>query len=204
MEPKIKVYRGQVMQKDEFKKLFERSKLMFKSDRIVIDSLFSTSLNAETPRHFIRQSIVSEYLQKVVFQIDIDVRHQTRPFANVSSLSAFPKEDEILFMVGASFDMEKGDIWYDENEKFWISKLFLRRDNLLKDDRDFEYTTMSKRRCLKNCVSALPYDLYNASVEDINILFDTLINDLFPSEKFILGAKFYCLGYHYASYAKKD
>ncbi|CAF1472007.1 unnamed protein product, partial [Didymodactylos carnosus] len=143
MEPKIKVYRGQVMQKDEFKKLFERSKLMFKSDRIVINSLFSTSLNAETPRHFIRQSIVSEYLQKVVFQIDIDVRHQTRPFANVSSLSAFPKEDEILFMVGASFDMEKGDIWYDENEKFWISKLFLRRDNLLKDDRDFEYTTMS-------------------------------------------------------------
>ncbi|CAF1484504.1 unnamed protein product [Didymodactylos carnosus] len=54
-------------------------------------------------------------MEKVLFVIEADTRLQTAPFAPLSHMSYFPGENEVLFMLGAVFRIEKvdrdGDVW---------------------------------------------------------------------------------------------
>lgn len=187
-EPILKSYRGQIMHRDEIKKL----KI---GDYIINNSFFSTSLNRHLALIFGNPSLkLDDQFQNILFQFEIDVRQQvSNPFADISSRSHFPEESEILFMMGCKFEIQ--DIYYDENENYWLVKM----------DLDYAYnphvyqiydhvfdTTI--RRVLKYCLNELPNCIIEASIHDINILFDEL-TDLFPlEEKWISAIKLQCLG----------
>ncbi|CAF4749625.1 unnamed protein product, partial [Rotaria sp. Silwood2] len=93
--PIVKSYRGQIMHVDEIKQL----KI---GHYITNNSFLSTSLNRQLALFFINSLIKPDnQYQNVLFELDIDVRQQlSTPFANISSLSYFPEESEVLFMIG--------------------------------------------------------------------------------------------------------
>ena len=71
--------------------------------------------------------------ERVLFEIDADPQiNKTKPFADISQLSYFPNENEILFIAGTIFRIEK--IFRDENQ-LWIVEMTLCSDddNHLKD-----------------------------------------------------------------------
>ncbi|CAF4611206.1 unnamed protein product, partial [Rotaria sp. Silwood2] len=47
----------------------------------------------------------NDKLQIVLFEIKLDLQLQTHPFYNISHLSYFEGEDEILFMIGTLFEV---------------------------------------------------------------------------------------------------
>ena len=99
----IRVYRGQVMSIDEFNTL-RRSINNF----ISINSFFSTSINRHKAVGFLNSSTITSDLCRVLFIIDADPRLvKSKPFADISSLSAFSNECEVLFMVGSIFRLIK-------------------------------------------------------------------------------------------------
>ena len=99
----IRVYRGQVMSIDELNTL-RRSVDNF----ISINSFFSTSTNRQKASSFSNRSKISSDLCRVLFIIDADPRVvKSKPFSDISSLSYFSKECEVLFMMGSIFRLIK-------------------------------------------------------------------------------------------------
>jgi tetratricopeptide (TPR) repeat protein len=128
----IRVYRGQVLSKDELKNL--RKSI---GEFISINSFFSTSINYHQALGFLYNSDISGDLHRVIFEIDADPQVvTTKPFANISSYSQFVDESEVLFMIGSIFRI--GDI-HRNDDNIWIIRLTLCGD----DEHDltnlFEY-----------------------------------------------------------------
>jgi len=99
----IRVYRGQAMSIDEFNTL-RRSINNF----ISINSFFSTSTNPDKALYFLNSSEITSDLYRVLFVIDADPRLvKSKPFADISSLSEFSNECEVLFMIGSIFRLIK-------------------------------------------------------------------------------------------------
>jgi len=108
----IQVYRGQRMSNDELSS-YQNSTGQF----ISINSFFSTTLNKQEAIRFTCEYVGNNSIKKssndglkpVLFDISADPRAITtlnRPFANISSFSSIPKEQEILFMVGSIFRLD--------------------------------------------------------------------------------------------------
>lgn len=136
----------------------------------------------------------NDQLQNVLFEFEIDVRQQSsNPFANISSISHFPEESEILFMIGCKFEVQ--DSYFDEKENHWLIKLDLDYAYNPQQYRIYEYISdITIRRMLKYCISEAANSISRASVHDMNIIFHEL-TDLHPTEeKWILAIKLYCLG----------
>lgn len=105
----VKLYRGQVMSKDEVEML-KNSVNQF----ISINSFLSTSLDRNVARGFINND--SDDLQSVLFEIDANPAVTTKPFTDITKHSHFPKEKEVLIMVGSIFRItsvsnDGGEIW---------------------------------------------------------------------------------------------
>ncbi len=116
----LRVYRCQMISNDELKTL-KASIGQF----ISINSFFSASANYQQALSFLDSSDTSENLQKVVFQIDADPKMVTsKPFADISQLSVFPDESEILFMIGSIFRLAK----IYNNRQMWIIEMTLCND----------------------------------------------------------------------------
>lgn len=114
-QSRITVYRGQLMWAKEFESLKRSS-----GELISINSYLSTSLNRDLAYKFLRQPTD---LERILFEIDADPRlHGIKPFANISQLSCYAKEQEVLFMLGSMFKL--GDITHDRNS-VWTVKLTL-------------------------------------------------------------------------------
>lgn len=125
----IQTYRYQSLSNDELRAL-QRSMGQF----ISIDSFFSTSSNREVALGFLRNATVTNDLQKILFVIQADPRVvKSKPFADISALSSFSQESEVLFMVGCIFRLM--DIRRDNDQKCWIIQIQLAGDdeNELKD-----------------------------------------------------------------------
>ena len=102
-ESPIRVFRGQVMSIDELNTL-RRSINNF----ISINSFFSTSTNPHQALSFLNSSIITNDLCRILFVIHADPRVvKSKPFADISSLSAFSNECEVLFMIGSIFRLTK-------------------------------------------------------------------------------------------------
>ncbi|CAF4319511.1 unnamed protein product, partial [Rotaria sp. Silwood2] len=114
----IHVYRGQVIAKEEFEQM-QNSIGGF----ISINSFFSTSRNELRARRFAIQSSVTEKLRRILFKIEIDPRLPTKPFADIEGISYYPREQEILFMLGSIFRIN--DIESDEKNKLSIINMSL-------------------------------------------------------------------------------
>lgn len=121
----MNVYRGQVMSRDEIKALEKSIGLL-----ISINSFFSTTLKRERALSFLRRS--GNDLCRVLFEIEADPRcTTTKPFAHIASLSFYPSEDEVLFMLGSIFRV----ISINRNpDDIYIIQLRLCRD----DDHDLK------------------------------------------------------------------
>jgi tetratricopeptide (TPR) repeat protein len=116
------VYRAQLMSKDEIQMLKDTV-----GEFISINSFFSTSLNRDLAIFYLTDSSFSNNLERVFFQITADPQiNNTKPFSNLSSLSHFPNEDEVLFMIGTIFRINQ--IVYN-NDGIWNVQLMLYSDN---------------------------------------------------------------------------
>ncbi|CAF4807826.1 unnamed protein product [Rotaria sp. Silwood1] len=119
----VRVYRYQAMYADELNTL-QNSIGQF----ISINSFFSTSSDRDTALKFMKRTTISNDLRGILFDIEADPRVvKSKPFADISSLSYFSQESEILFMVGCIFRLI--NIYPDDKENIWIIKMQLAENN---------------------------------------------------------------------------
>ncbi|CAF3375458.1 unnamed protein product [Rotaria socialis] len=182
------VYRGQFISRDEINKIKECD--YDTASSIVNNSFFSATTNRDLALLFTNQSQPDDEIQCVLFEIEIDARLKSRSYADITALSNFPDESEILFMITTYFEIEPDDVKYDDDKKIWIVKLNLANDDHVKDDREFK--SVSKRKTLKNCVSIFEDVLYKQSSDVRITIFNELIN-LYPLEKWLFDMKDYYL-----------
>lgn len=99
---RIKVYRGQVVSAEEITSLASSDNQL-----ISINSFFSTSFKQEQALKYLSNNHISSDLERVLFEIEADPNVvTTKPFANISSCSAFGDEAEVLFMYGSIFRLQ--------------------------------------------------------------------------------------------------
>lgn len=95
----VRVYRSQLISKDELSILKQSVNQL-----ISINSFLSTSLRREQALRFLEHVGTTENLTPVLFIIDANPRlEDSKPFANITSLSFYTNEEEVLFMVGSIF-----------------------------------------------------------------------------------------------------
>jgi tetratricopeptide (TPR) repeat protein len=118
----IRVYRGQLMSSDELNEL-----TISLGEYITINSFFSTSLNRNKAIQFLKDDSLSNGLEKVLFEIDANPQlDHLKSFANISSLSSYAHEQEILFMLGSIFRLMNIK---RENNGLWIIQMILANHN---------------------------------------------------------------------------
>jgi len=106
----IRVYRSQLISDQEFKIL---ENLIGKI--ISINSFFVTNLVRKQSLSFFKESIITNDVHRVLFEIDADPKLiGIKSFANITSLSYFIGEQQILFMPGTIFRIVK--IYHDEKK----------------------------------------------------------------------------------------
>ncbi|CAF2642409.1 unnamed protein product [Rotaria sp. Silwood2] len=119
----VRVYRYQTMYADELNTI-KQSIGQF----ISINSFFSTTADRDVALKFSNHSMISNDLHRILFDIKADPRiAKSKPFADISSLSYFSQESEILFMIGCIFRLTS--IYWDDNEQIWIIQMLLAEDD---------------------------------------------------------------------------
>lgn len=118
----ITVYRGQLVSNSELDTLKDSI-----GEFISMNSFLSTSIDRRTAVSFLYSSDIDDELQRVLFEIDADGRLDLiKPFANISSLSFFPEEQEILMMIGSVFRLI--NIQHTK-DRLWVIQMRLCSDN---------------------------------------------------------------------------
>jgi hypothetical protein len=180
--PTVKVYRGQIISSDELY-------MITHGTDFITTSFFSTTLDHSLALFLIESSSPrDDQLQSILFEIELDTHFMSHPFGHISSLSYFPDEDEVLFMIGAQFKVIECS--HDDNRNMYLTKLKLEDESSLK--QEYDIIGITPRATLKNCVNEILNHLYKASLEDINSLFIEL-QELFPSETGWLDAAKYLI-----------
>jgi tetratricopeptide (TPR) repeat protein len=119
----VRVYRGQVMSNDEVNGLRNS-----RDNLISINSFLSTSVNRQKALGFLYQMEISDNLHRVLFEIDADPDLVlSKPFADISKLSDYGDEQEVLFMIGCVFRLM--DIRQSDDGEMWIIRMKLCGDN---------------------------------------------------------------------------
>ncbi|CAF1507338.1 unnamed protein product [Adineta steineri] len=88
-----------------------------------MNSFLSTSRDRSTALDFARQTPVISGVKRIIFEIEIDPRLQTKAFADIAQSSYFQNEDEILIILGALFRIEK--VTEDKKGRLWLARLSL-------------------------------------------------------------------------------
>ncbi|CAF1098951.1 unnamed protein product [Adineta ricciae] len=116
----VHVYRGQMMSRDELE-IIQRAD----GKLISINSFFSTSLNRQKASAFLHRS---SDLHRVLFDIHADPGVvMSKPFAEIQKLSISMYEEEVLFMTGCIFRLNK--IWRDDDKNMWVIEMQLCGDS---------------------------------------------------------------------------
>ncbi|UJR11075.1 hypothetical protein I4U23_015257 [Adineta vaga] len=120
----MRLYRGQLMSKEEFQVLQDSV-----GEFISMNSFLSTTLNRQVARSFLGDS---NDLERVLFEINTDPRlDNIKPFANITLLSNFANEEEVLMMLGSIFRLIS---IFCDNDGIWIIRMELSSD----DDHSFK------------------------------------------------------------------
>jgi hypothetical protein len=184
----VTVYRGQYMSKTEVEKLKNST------EKIVINSMLSTTADPTMAEIYLGTSNPDDEQQSILFEIELNLTEKSFPYADISSISWFQSESEILLMAGLEFRMTEKNIYYDLERKIWLAKLELISDTIEKDD-DRIFEDFTEKRTMRNYIELLTETLTNfchATIDHIHTVFDQLI-ELFPTEKWILAVKMSCL-----------
>ncbi len=92
----IRLHRGQATGSDELK-LIQLNVGQF----ISMNSFLSTSLQHQIALHFLDTIEFSNEIDRILFEIDIDLRQKTITFSNIDHLSYFKNENQVLIIHGA-------------------------------------------------------------------------------------------------------
>jgi tetratricopeptide (TPR) repeat protein len=184
----IRVYRGQLMSIDELNQL--QNSL---GEYISINSFFSTTLNRQKALEFLNNYSFSNDLYKILFEIDANSQlDHLKSFANITSISYYPNEQEILFMLGSIFRII--NIKQDKNG-LWTIQMILSNHNdenlkILFDNIKNEYSGINQETSLLSFGNLLhqmgKYDLAEK-------YFHRLLNDL-PNDHQDISRCYHALG----------
>ncbi|CAF1540251.1 unnamed protein product [Didymodactylos carnosus] len=122
-----RLYRGQVMSKDELDRI--RSSI---GEFISINSFLSTTRSRNKALEFTQSAQCEVQYECVLFKIKVESRIKAKPFADISRLSYFPGEEEILLMLGSIFRLES--VHFDQQQQIWVADLDLCNE----DDHDLK------------------------------------------------------------------
>lgn len=125
LQHKVKVYRCQIISKEELETLKGRIGKL-----VSTNSFLSTSDDREVAKMFVGGPSLPDNMRSVLFEIEADpLMVDTKPFADITLMSQYPEEREILFMFGSVFRVSSVDL----DETFgWIIRMSLCDD----DDQD--------------------------------------------------------------------
>jgi tetratricopeptide (TPR) repeat protein len=117
------VYRGQGLTQTDFNRMIET-----KGGLVSFNNFLSTSLNRELSLLFAESNQNNPDLIGVLFHITINPLISLIPFANISDVSYYQTEEEILFSMHSVFRI--GDIkQINSNNRLWEIELVLTSDN---------------------------------------------------------------------------
>ncbi|CAF0991673.1 unnamed protein product [Adineta steineri] len=123
----IQVYRSQLMSNRELNYLQQQ-----KGQLVSVNSFLSTSTDRKVADIYTGGTTQYNNLERVLFEIDADPKVVTaKPFADISRLSHFSVESEVLFMLGSIFRIESINCTDDQ---LWIIHMSLCRE----DDHDLK------------------------------------------------------------------
>ncbi len=112
-----------------------------------------------------------------MFEISIDCGKISYPYGDISKLSQFSNEFEILFMAGTAFHITD-NVVYNETEKLWLIKLELEEDKRKVTYDDYFSITNSNvsiRISLKRAVRSLLQRFSEISADNIYNIFGKII-----------------------------
>jgi tetratricopeptide (TPR) repeat protein len=117
------VFRGQGLSPTDFDQLMET-----KGGLMSFNNFLSTSRDQAVSFAFATSNVSDPNLIGILFGITIDPSIPSTPFANISDVSYFKKEEEILFSMHSVFRI--GQVkQLDENHRLWQVDLTLTSDN---------------------------------------------------------------------------
>ncbi|CAF1081830.1 unnamed protein product [Adineta steineri] len=117
------VYRGQGLSKEDFTEMTKT-----KGGLLSFNNFLSTSKNQDVSLSFAQQTTTNPDLVGILFVMSIDPTDSTTPFADVTDVSYFHTEDEVLFSMHTIFRI--GDIKpMDGNNHLYKVNLTLINDN---------------------------------------------------------------------------
>lgn len=115
-------YRAQRMLREEIDTLRKSV-----GEFISMNSFFSTSINRNEARRFWQFETVQDDIEEVFFEITSNPNlDNIKPFADITELSFYPKEKEVLFMAGSIFRLS--DI-RQNTDGVWIIQMTLCSEN---------------------------------------------------------------------------
>jgi tetratricopeptide (TPR) repeat protein len=114
----LRVYRGQAIGNDELE-LMKNSV----GEYLSMNSFLSTSRQRSTAIDFARLVSTEDDNQLIVFEIEINPKLNTKAFADISKISYYENEGEVLIMLGALFHIEK--IVEDKKNGIWMARISL-------------------------------------------------------------------------------
>ena len=127
----LTVFRGVCMLTKDFEEKIRKKK----NDLIAFDNFLSTSLKEKVARGYAIGSKEDTKTERVLLRITINPGELQRPFADITHLSEFRMEDEILFSVGTVFRITDVAEQKD-SDGIWLVELTSISDNdeLFKND----------------------------------------------------------------------
>ncbi|CAF1624777.1 unnamed protein product [Rotaria sp. Silwood1] len=150
----VMVYRGQLMSRHEI------PILRINTDHIGNNAFFSTTMDRSLALFYTGPGELTDEFQSVLFEIELNVHDESYlPFADISHLSSFPNESEILFMIGTQFMLStvNDQLDYDNTERIWKIKLKVRSNDRIQDLKNLQSST--QRKTLKNWVNIIKSSL---------------------------------------------
>ncbi|CAF1197137.1 unnamed protein product [Rotaria sp. Silwood1] len=159
----LKLYRGQVMTRNEFENNFCANK----GNLISMNNFLSTTTDRYVARFFASDGNVEnlETQISVLYEIEIDtwLPHSV-PFAELGDQSFFEQENEVLFSMGAVFRIEET---CEEHRYLWKVKLTLTTE----EDEQWNVLTehLSEEQKMANQISRQT-SMLNEENEDIKII----------------------------------
>ena len=171
------VYRGQLISNEELQ-ILKESKEQF----ISINSFLSTSASREVALAFVTGFTSSTDIQPVLFEIQIDSQvTNSKPFANITSLSCFPIEEEVLFMPGSIYRI----VYVVYEETLWIIRMNLSSNHNYELKSVFEYMRNQYGNGERDLLSlgAVLYDM--GKFVEAEKYYHRLLNDQFCDKQVI-------------------
>ena len=126
LKEKLKVYRSQLMSREELE-ILQRNV----NQLVSVNSFFSSSRNRAAALFLLGDTTSIIESERILFEIEADpCKVNSKPFSDISFLSEFSQEAEVLFMLGSIFRVNS--ILQPAEERVWIIRLELCSD----DDHD--------------------------------------------------------------------